>query len=218
MALGAHLSSAACSRYNTRTFDRLCLLSSSQNLFLRLIVPYLLQQRLNIVVSESVGSKLTAEQLQLMVRRLNSTLSQIELEAAVTGMDANGNGVVTDQELCAWFIKTEMEIALLDSASFPDAVPRKKDVKKTKEVGVAKKTKQGTKSKKSAALLQKSDGGGGDALDSSTCDADTSGVEAEQEGGVQDSSVFSLQEGFSSGHVDSGAAIVAQDVASSEES
>jgi hypothetical protein len=178
-------------------------------------VPYLLQQRLNVVVSECVGSKLTAEQLQLMVRRLNSTLSEIDLEAAVAGMDANGNGVVTDQELCSWFIKTETDIALLDSASFPDAVLRKKEAKKTKEVGAAKKTKQGTKSKKGAAVLKKSDGGGGDALDSSTCDADTSGVEAEQEGGG--SSVFSLQEGFSAGHVDSGAALVAQDLASAEE-
>jgi hypothetical protein len=158
--------------------------------------------------------QLTPEKLQLLVRRLNPTLSQIDIDAAVAGMDANGNGVVTDQELCAWFMKTEVETALLDSASFPDAVPSKKAAKKTKEVGGAKKPK----SKKSVALLKKSDCDGGDALDSSACEAETSGVEAEQEdGGVQDCRVVSLQEGSSAAHVNRRAADLGQDADCAEE-
>jgi hypothetical protein len=150
----------------------------------------LLQQRLNIVVSECVGTKLHPEQLQQMVRRLNSTLSDSDIDGAIAGMDANGNGAVTDQELSAWFVKTEMDIALLDSSSFPDVVPSKKDKTKTKTktnkegaVGDAKKTKGRAKSKKGAAELKKSDGGGSDGLNSSMRDADTSIVEAEPRGG-----------------------------------
>jgi hypothetical protein len=167
---------------------------------LRLIVPYLLQQRLNVVVSACVGTKLSTDQLHQMLRRLNSTLSESEIDGAIAGMDSNGNGVVTDQELSAWFVKTEIDIALLDSASFPDAVPGKKDKKKTKEVstGGAKKPKQRTKAKRCAASGKKLDDRVSDALDSSACDADTSGVEAEEEGGdVHDaeSGKFSLKEG-----------------------
>jgi hypothetical protein len=188
-------------------------------MLLRLIVPYLLQQRLNVVVSECIGSRLTAEQLQLMLQRMNSTLSQKDVEAAIAEMDANGNGVVTDQELCAWFIKSETEIALLDSASFPDAAPRKKDKKKTTEVGAALKPKQKSKSKKGGALHKESPDSSGIALNSITCEADTNGVETEQQGSdLQDCRVFSPQESLSAGNVDGGAAVVTQDTASAQES
>jgi hypothetical protein len=88
-------------------------------MLLRLIVPYLLQQRLNVVVSECIGSRLTAEQLQLMLQRMNSTLSQKDVEAAIAEMDANGNGVVTDQELCAWLSRAKRKFHCWILPPFP---------------------------------------------------------------------------------------------------
>ena len=83
---------------------------------------------------------------------------------ALADMDSNGNGVVTGQEFGAWFVKAELNIALLDLASFPDPAPAKiQKAKKDESAGNETKRKKRAKSKMKVASAEPDlDGDGND--------------------------------------------------------
>jgi hypothetical protein len=140
---------------------------------LRLLVPYLLQQRLTVAIGESYGATLSPETLQRMLQRLNPSLSDAGIASAVVEMDTNGNGAITGQELSTWFIKSELDIALLDSASFRDPAPAKK---KGSTGGQSAKPKKRAKPKKKVSGSEQQ----ADDLSSSMArDADVGGQESD---------------------------------------
>jgi hypothetical protein len=160
-----------------------------QNLFLRLIVPYLLHQRLTVAIGENYGAALSPEQQQHLLQRLNGALSEAEIATAIVEMDSNGNGVITGQELSCWFIKLELNVALLDTVSFRDPAPAQNEAAKKKDAAVvsASKPKKRAKLKKKSAASEPRTEDTGDGFSSSVaCDADGSGQEPEAEGDNDD--------------------------------
>jgi hypothetical protein len=142
-----------------------------------LLVPYLLQQRLTVAIGESYGAALSPEQLQRMLQRLNPSLSDAEIASAVTEMDSNGNGVITGQELSTWFIRSELDIALLDSATFRDPAPaKKKDISGTQS---AKPKKRAKPKKKASGSERQSDVVGNDLNSSMAHDGGVSDEESD---------------------------------------
>jgi hypothetical protein len=160
-----------------------------QNLFLRLIVPYLLQQRLTVAIGENYSRALSPEQQQHLLQRLNSALSEAEIATAIVEMDSNGNGVITGQELSSWFIKLELNVALLDTVSFRDPAPAQNEALKKKDPAAASasKRKKRAKLKKKSTIPEPPADDAGDGFSSSVaCDADGSGEEPEAKGDYYD--------------------------------
>ncbi len=110
-----------------------------------MIVPYLLQQRLTVTIGDNYSGALPSELQQRLLQRLNPSLSASEISSAIVEMDANGNGIITGQELSAWFIKRELSIALLDTLSFRDPAPAKNEAAKKKDPAASKNKKRAKK-------------------------------------------------------------------------
>ncbi len=127
-----------------------------------------------VAVGTNFGAVLSLEQLQQILLRLSPALSEEESSLALADMDSNGNGVVTGQELGAWFVKTELNIALLDLSSFPDPAPAKiEKAKKDESAGNVTKRKKRAKSKMKVASTEPDlDGDGNDLKHSTSCETD----------------------------------------------